>query len=103
MDRVFRFPTRAVRQTARSGALINCCDQCCVDCLRSIKTGFEFYSTQTGQLQGNLAAKREFSAAVRQSGPANQKRTTPSRPAKTVQMAAVHLLDVYFAAAALAY
>ena len=44
----------------------------------------------------NRAANREFSAAIRQSGPKNTKRTTPSRPAKTVRMAAVHY-DVPFA------
>ena len=38
----------------------------------------------------NRAANREFSAAIRQSGPKNTKRTTPSRPAKTLRMAAVH-------------
>ena len=36
------------------------------------------------------AANREFSAAIRQSGPKTTKRTTRSRPAKTVRMAAVH-------------
>ena len=45
----------------------------------------------------NRAANREFSAAIRQSCPKNTKRTTPSRPAKTVRMAAVHY-DVPFAA-----
>ena len=38
----------------------------------------------------NRAANLEFSAAVRQSGPKITKRTTRSRPAKTVRMAAVH-------------
>ena len=35
------------------------------------------------------AANREFSAAIRRSGPKNTKRTTRSRPAKIVRMAAV--------------
>ena len=69
--------------------------KCCTKHIKNSKTHQNhherrIYSTQTSQLQDHLAANREFSAATRQSGAQTQKRTSPSRPAKTVRMAAVH-------------